>query len=192
MNHLSKNRIVLASASPRRAELLEQIGITFDVVVADIDETAQPGESPQQLVQRLAIQKAEAVQNESRPVLGADTLGLLDDSLLLKPSDKKDAINMLRRLSNRSHWIYTAVALTHQGTTRVRLNRSQVWVGNLSEDWIKAYWKTGEPCDKAGAYAIQGLFASRIVRIDGSYSGIMGLPLYETGQLLEQIGFSLL
>lgn len=187
---LQKSQLVLASASPRRAQLLDQIGIKYSVQVADINEDAHVNESPEHFVQRLAIEKAEAVGASSLPVLGADTLGVQDGELLIKPRDFEHARQMLRNMSGKWHQILSAVAISHEGKTNVMLNKNRVLFKNLSDDEIIAYWETGEPSDKAGAYAIQGLAATFIVRIEGSYSGIMGLPLYETKQLLNQAGVS--
>lgn len=185
-----KSQIILASASPRRAQLLDQIGIKYRIQTADINEEICKGESPKHFVQRLAKEKAEAVGPHGLPVLGADTLGVLDGELLLKPRDFEHAKQMLASMSGKWHQILSAVAVSHEGKTNVILNKSRVLFKDLSNEEIIAYWETGEPRDKAGAYAIQGLAATFIVRIEGSYSGIMGLPLYETWQLLEQSGVS--
>ena len=188
--------IILASASPRRAELLSQIGIKYHVQAVDIDESCFERETPEALVQRLAIEKSCAVTNTLKnmadntqiPVLGSDTLGVLDGKLLVKPVDFDHAHTMLSSMSGNWHEILTAVAITHKGETKLKLNRNRVLFRQLSDNEIKAYWQTGEPQDKAGAYAVQGLAASFIERIEGSYSGIMGLPLFETSQLLGQFG----
>ena len=178
--------IILASASPRRAELLDQIDVKYTVQVADINEDELLNESAEDLVQRLAVEKSQALGNAaSLPVLGADTLGVLNGELLVKPHDFDHAHQMLSSMSGQWHEILSAVAITYQGETKVRLNRNRVLFRKLSDDEIKNYWETGEPQDKAGAYAIQGLAAPFIERIEGSYSGIMGLPLFETSQLLQ-------
>ncbi len=187
----SQAQIVLASASPRRAELLDQIGVRYRVEQADIDETPRVGESASSLVQRLAKAKAQAVSSEL-PVLGADTLGVLDGELLLQPRNFQHARQMLGDMSGSWHEILSAVALSYQGNTRLALNRSRVLFKTLSEAEIIAYWDSGEPRGKAGAYAIQGLGALFIERIEGSYSAIMGLPLFETGKLLENTGIHLI
>ncbi len=182
--------IILASASPRRRELLDQIGISYDVMPVDIDETVQTGESPQELVQRLALQKAEAawqISDKKQPVLGADTLGVLDSELLVKPENYAHAYRMLKKMSGRSHKILSAVAIRHADGHDSRLNVSTVTFKPLSDAEIEAYWASGEPQDKAGAYAIQGYAAVFIERIEGSYSGVMGLPLYETWALLSRL-----
>lgn len=191
---MKQPQLVLASASPRRRELLEQIGLRFLVQTADVDETPLLGESAEALVERLAIAKAEAVWNARRrslslvegniPVLGSDTLGILDDELLVKPTGFGDAQQMLRKMSDQRHEILTAVALTSAAGTQVAVSRSVVKFRAISDAEILAYWNTGEPQDKAGAYAIQGRGAVFIERLEGSYSGVMGLPLFETAQLL--------
>ena len=180
--------IILASASPRRAELLDQIGVRYTVQVADINEGELPNELGENLVQRLAKEKSQALGNSTTlPVLGADTLGVLNGKLLVKPRDFDHAHAMLSRMSGQWHEILSAVAISYKGKTQVKLNRNRVLFRSLSDNEIKAYWDTGEPQDKAGAYAIQGIAAPFIKRIEGSYSGIMGLPLFETAQLLEQL-----
>lgn len=184
--------IILASASPRRAELLDQIGIKYQVQAVDIDESHQHNESAIDLVKRLALEKSLAVKGQQLPVLGSDTLGLIDDGILVKPSDLSHAIVMLSSMSGRWHEILSAVAITHKNNSNVLVNSSRVLFRPLSKAEITAYWHTGEPQDKAGAYAIQGLGANFIEKIEGSYSGIMGLPLFETSKLLEQVGISVI
>ncbi len=189
-------QLVLASASPRRRELLAQIGIQFVVQTADVDETPLWGESPEALVERLAILKAATVSLRLRsgnlPVLGADTLGILNGELLVKPRDFAHAQQMLRQMSGQTHEILTAVALTTATGTQVALSRSVVKFRTITDSEILAYWASGEPHDKAGAYAIQGLGAVFIERLEGSYSGVMGLPLFETAQLLATAGINTL
>ena len=184
-------KIILASASPRRAELLDQIGVEYQIQAVDIDESPFKGERPESLVQRLACEKADAYQKKhpdnERGVLGSDTLGVLNGELLIKPRDFKHAQHMLSAMSGNWHEILSAVALSYKGETSVCLNRNRVLFRELSLAEIEAYWHTGEPQDKAGAYAVQGLAARFIERIEGSYSGIMGLPLFETTQLLSRI-----
>ena len=192
---MSTAQLILASASPRRRELLEQIGLHYVVQVADIDESPLPHETATALVKRLALEKVQAVWNLSDkrlPVLGADTLGLLADELLVKPKDFADAQRMLRQMSNQWHDIYTAVALVDQRQQQVLLNHSRVKLRNITDDEILAYWQSGEPQDKAGAYAIQGRAAIFVERLEGSYSAVMGLPLFETAQLLQAAGIHLL
>jgi septum formation protein len=180
--------IILASSSPRRRELLRQIGVAFRVVVADVDETALPEEQPADYVLRVALEKAAAVWNRtggSLPVLAADTAVVLDGCILGKPADRADAAAMLRGLSGRTHEVYSAVAL-QLGANRAAdcLNVTRVTFADLAPEWIESYIDTGDPMDKAGAYGVQGAAAARIVRIEGSFSGVMGLPLFETSELL--------
>jgi septum formation protein len=190
-----KPLIWLASASPRRSALLNQIGIAHEIQPVDLDESAQPRELPSDYVVRLARAKADALwtrlsSHQRRPVLGSDTTVALENDVLGKPRDREDAIRMLRRLSGRTHQVYTAVAVRHEGGCESRLSVSDVTVKPLADDEISMYWSTGEPADKAGAYGIQGQAALFIERIAGSYSGIVGLPLYETGELLRMIGIT--
>jgi septum formation protein len=192
----SKPLIWLASASPRRSALLKQIGIAHEVRPVDLDESANPGESPAEYVERLARAKARALwsklsADQRLPVLGSDTTVALGHEILGKPQDRTDGLRMLRALSGRTHQVYTAVALQYELGCEARVSVSDVSVKRLSDDEIAAYWETGEPADKAGAYGIQGRAAVFIERIAGSYSGIVGLPLYETGELLRMIGITL-
>jgi septum formation protein len=185
----TRPQVILASASPRRRRLLRQIGVAFRVNPADVDETVRSGEQPADYVARVAIEKAAAVwsrEEGSLPVLAADTTVVLEGDILGKPSGRDEAIGMLRRLSGRTHEVYSAVAV-QAGAKRVadRLNVTRVTFAPLDPDWIEAYCESGEPMDKAGAYGVQGVAAGRIVRIEGSFSGVMGLPLYETSELLR-------
>ena len=181
--------LVLASASPRRRELLQQIGVAFRVAPADVDESVRPGESPADYVVRLARAKAlESMHREgaSLPVLGSDTAVILDGDILCKPADREEAERMLRRLSGRTHEVYSAVALALSPDYVLdRLNVTRVTFAELEPEWIRAYCETGDPMDKAGAYGVQGRAAEKISRIEGSFYGVMGLPLFETSQLLE-------
>jgi septum formation protein len=191
---MSRPQLILASASPRRCELLAQIGISFNRQVADIDETPAAGESAEAFVRRMALEKARAVQLAGRhelPVLGADTVVVIDGAPLGKPQDSMHARQMLRQLSGRMHEVLSAVALVATAEA-VALNRSKVWFRELGETEIDAYWETGEPRDKAGSYAIQGLAAIFVERLEGSHSGVMGLPLYETARLLQDFGIQVL
>ena len=184
-------RLVLASASPRRRELLAQIGVPHEVRAADVDERLLEGEAPAAGALRLAAAKARAVPaalGTGRPVLGADTIVVLDGVTLGKPRDREDALAMLARLSGRTHRVLSAVALaTAQGVAQ-RLSDSAVRLRALTPAECVAYWETGEPADKAGAYAIQGRGAVFIAALEGSYSGVMGLPLFETAELLAAAG----
>ena len=182
--------LILASASPRRLQLLQQIGLEPVVVTADVDETPLAHESAIDCVQRLALLKARAIaeQYPQAIVIAADTIGLLDDRLLLKPRDFADAKSMWQAMSGNSHSVMTAVAVVADGYEKVILQRSEVFFDTISDAAMQAYWQTGEPQDKAGAYAIQGMAAVWVKKIEGSYSSIMGLPLHETAMLLEPLG----
>lgn len=181
--------IILASQSPRRAELLRQVGIDFRVEPAHIDETVLEDERAADYVERMAIGKARAVHAAfpSHPVLGSDTAVVLDQAILGKPADRDDGIRMLLALSRRTHEVLTGVALVAD-RVHYRLSVSQVRFREINRQEAEAYWATGEPADKAGGYAVQGVAAAFIERIEGSYSGIMGLPLFETVQVLNGIG----
>jgi septum formation protein len=192
MSLLQLAPIVLASASPRRRELLDQLGVTHEVLPTDVDETPQPGDSPATLAQRLARTKAlEGRRRDrgARPVLGADTVVTADGVLFGKPVDRADAVRMLTTLGGREHQVLTAVALAPAGggPALEALSASTVRMRMIGIDEAGAYWDSGEPAGKAGAYAIQGLGAVFIEHIAGSYSGVMGLPLYETARLLQAV-----
>jgi septum formation protein len=194
MQNTSNLLIYLASASPRRSALLTQIGVEHRIRPVDVDEQIGPAESPAQYVERLAVLKAETLwgqlaESERRPVLGSDTTVAIGDEVLAKPLNERDGLRMLRLLSGRTHQVYTAVALRHASGCAARVSVSDVAFRTLSEEECDAYWRSGEPADKAGGYAVQGRAAVFIERISGSYSGIMGLPLYETGELLRGIGW---
>src|SRR6187399_1921665 len=180
----------LASASPRRRQLLELIGVPHVVTPADIDETPLAGEPPNDYVLRLAREKAEAVweRHQDLPVLAADTTVVVDDEILGKPESEKDAHYMLGRLSGRDHQVHTAVALWTGENPQLFHTSTQVVFRKLSPVEIHAYWESGEPQGKAGAYAIQGLGAVFVANIAGSYTGVMGLPLFETAQMLRAHG----
>ena len=202
--------IYLASSSPRRRELLDQLGVRFAVVAQDVPEHTVSGETPEAYVQRLALEKARAgwcclPVGARCPVLGADTAVLVDDTVLGKPADREAALAMLAMLSGRAHRVLSAVAVVDASTdggelrqrlgqyrTSVRLSESRVWFRRIDEWECAAYWASGEPVDKAGAYAIQGLGAMFVERLEGSYSGVMGLPLLETAELLRACGIQLL
>lgn len=184
--------LILASQSPRRAELLRQIGVAFETHPAEIDETPLAGEAPADYVTRMAVEKARAVHalSPERPVLGSDTAVILDDRILGKPADRTDGIAMLQALGGRAHQVLTAVALDH-GRVEHALSDSRVRFRPITAEEAARYWDSGEPADKAGGYGIQGRGAVFVERIEGSYSGIMGLPLFETAQLLGRIGIRL-
>ena len=183
----------LASKSPRRQELLRQLHYRFEVLSADILEQPQPGETPGLYARRLALEKARAAQQlaaNTLPVLGADTDVVLDGRILGKPRERGDALAMLAALSGRTHEVYSAVALVQAAREAVVLSVTRVEFGAISADAALRYWHSGEPADKAGAYGIQGLGAQFVKAISGSYSGVVGLPLYETVQLLQQFGIA--
>jgi septum formation protein len=184
----SKNALYLASQSPRRRELLTQIGVNFGIVAVDVPEVPVPGESPDAYVQRLAEAKARAgsVAVAAIPVLGADTIVVHRGSILEKPRDKTDALRMLTLLSGSRHQVYSAVSICcgdHQAT---RLSVTDVDFRCLTDDELERYWASGEPRDKAGSYAIQGRGAVFVEKLNGSYSGVVGLPLAETRELLAE------
>jgi len=186
---MSNPLIILASGSPRRHELLLQLGIEHEILPVDIDEACLKEESPEDCVERLALEKARAAhdQNELALAIGSDTMVIIDDKILGKPRDRADGLQMLECLSNRSHEVLTAVAVAGNGRELSCVQRSKVVFRELSFAEITAYWQSGEPHDKAGGYAIQGIAAQFIERLEGSYSGVMGLPLYETAQLLREL-----
>lgn len=183
-------QIYLASQSPRRRELLQQIGICFDVVQVDINEDRQSAEAPVQLVERLALDKARAGWRQRGqqgvPVMGADTIVVLAGDILGKPADRDAAEAMLARLSGQTHEVMTAVALVNAEQQGLRLSVSHVTFRQTSLAERQAYCATSEPDDKAGGYAIQGHAAVFIENLQGSYSGVMGLPLFETADLLRE------
>ena len=191
--------IYLASRSPRRAELLQQMGVLFSVVPADIDEAPHAMERSDAYVKRLAIEKAQAgyalvLQKAwfEMPVLAADTTVSIDGEILGKPQDDEDAYRMLSLMSGRWHEVHTGIAVAQSGHVAMEISSTMVLMDDLSDAVIRAYIATGEPKDKAGAYGIQGIAGSLIKRIEGSYSGVMGLPVYETAKLLKQAGIGLL
>ena len=184
----------MASASPRRQELLRQIGCEFRVVVSDADELSGDGIPPDRLAAENARRKAEDVAAKAggnAPVLGADTVVAVDEKILGKPKDAADAARMLRLLSGRQHFVYTGIALAYKGEVYEDVVRTEVWVDELSEKEIDAYIATGEPMDKAGAYAVQGIAAKFIPRIDGSFSNVVGLPLHAVKELARKAGIVL-
>jgi septum formation protein len=180
--------LILASRSPRRAELLSAAGIEFEVVAADVDETPRALETPAAYVERLAIEKARAVY-ALRPgarVLAADTTVTIDGEILGKPTDEADAVRMLRLLRGRAHEVHTGVALVSAAGMRAAVDTTRVWFTAMTDEDISWYVGTGEPVDRAGAYAIQG-FASRFIpRIEGSYTNVVGLPVALVSSILNQ------
>jgi septum formation protein len=200
-------RIYLSSQSPRRRELLKQIGVNFEMLLLrsdqrrqmDVDETPRAGESPENYVQRVCQEKVQAACNTlqfrnlpAHPALAADTTVTLDGTILCKPRDREDAAHMLRRLSGRQHQVLSAVSVAIGDRLETRLSVSKVTFSTLSEERIRRYILTNELLDKAGAYSIQGYAAAFIPHIEGSYSGVMGLPLFETSELLQSFGYSVL
>lgn len=200
---MAEKSIYLASRSPRRRDLLRQIGVTFEVILlreaprypVDFDETPQAGEVPDDYVLRMAREKGQVAiaamrtrRLAVRPVLAADTTVICDDTILGKPLDAADAARMLGLLAGRMHRVLTAVAVAHDDDVEARVSESRVWFRALAAEEIRRYAASGETVDKAGAYAVQGRAAAFITRIEGSYSGIMGLPLAETAGLLRSHG----
>jgi septum formation protein len=190
---MSLDFIYLASESPRRRELLQQIGVSFRLVGTAVDEAVLAGESPPAYVARLAAAKADAGWQSCReaqpaPVLAADTAVILDGKILGKPADRRDAEGMLEQLSGRTHEVLTAIALRTAAGHSSRISRSEVNFRAIAAGEARAYWETGEPRDKAGAYAIQGRAAVFVADLRGSFSGVMGLPLFETAELLSDAG----
>ena len=204
---MARQMIYLASRSPRRRELLKQIGITFEMMLLredsrrgpDIDESPKAAEKPDAYAARVARAKAELAAMymgrralPARPVLAADTTVVCDHAIIGKPADREDAAAILKRLSGRQHQVITAVALATPDRIEQSISVSSVWFRPLTEEEIRRYVATGEPLDKAGAYAIQGRAAAFVTRIEGSFSGIMGLPLAETSELLRRFGIETL
>lgn len=203
---MADKSIYLASRSPRRRELLRQIGVSFEIIPlreaprypADVDEAPRAGEVPDAYVLRVALEKAQAAvaitrarRLASRPVLAADTTVVCDGAIFGKPENAAAAALMLASLAGRVHRVLTAIAVTTGEVTETRVSESQVWFRAMSPEEIRRYVASGEPTDKAGAYAVQGRAAAFITRIEGSYSGIMGLPLAETAELLRGHGISI-
>lgn len=201
------NLIYLASKSPRRRELLRQIGVRHELLLLrsepprgpDISEESIPGEIPEDYVARVTREKAAFAWNvllmrklPLRPILAADTTVVIDGEILGKPANPQEALKMLRSLSGRTHQVLTAVAIRHQEQLWQTIQVSEVTFASLTDERMQTYCATGEPYDKAGGYGIQGMAAIFIERIAGSYSGIMGLPLFETAQLLQKAGISTL
>lgn len=182
-------RLILASQSPRRRELLTQAGYRFDVLPADIDETRQQGEAPAAYVQRLALEKAQAIAalHPSCYVLGADTTVVLDGEVLNKPVDAAEAERMLRALSGRTHQVHTGIAVATSTSARSHVETTSVFFGAIAEDELAHYLSTGDSLDKAGAYGIQGYAARWITRIEGDFFNVMGLPIAATVRLLAGV-----
>jgi septum formation protein len=201
----ASNIIYLASKSPRRRELLRQIGVQYELLMmreqsprVDVDEAPLRDESAHAYVQRIVLLKAAAATKVMRErrlpprlILSADTTVTIDGEVLGKPVDRDDAVRMLKRLSGQSHQVLTAIAVTGDRELKHILSTSFVTFAQLNDDEIKRYVDSGEPMDKAGGYAVQGMAAKFISKLSGSYSGVMGLPLYETATLLRQCGLQI-
>ncbi|VAW89114.1 Septum formation protein Maf [hydrothermal vent metagenome] len=187
--------IYLVSQSPRRRELLHQVGIEHEVILADIDETPHVSEAAELYVSRMALEKARAGRASlsviDKPLLAADTSVVVDGQILGKPRDEMDARAMLQQLAGRTHQVISAVALVDEAVEASRLSVSHVSFRDINDEESRAYWCSGEPADKAGGYGIQGLGALFIERLEGSYSGVMGLPLFETAALMRDFGVQL-
>jgi septum formation protein len=192
-NVSEKGPIFLASESPRRIELLQQLGLQFEVVNAPVEEVALPNEPPESYVLRIAIEKAlsgfNKVAGKAIWVIGGDTVVMLNGRVFGKPKNEVDAFRMLSKLSGQTHEVLSAVAIVFDGEVFSALNKTSVSFKDLSESEVMDYIKTEEPFGKAGSYAIQGLGAKFIKHIDGSYSAVMGIPLFELNQLLEASGY---
>lgn len=185
-------KLHLASSSPRRSRILEGMGLEFTASGVDIDESRRPGEPADTMVLRLAVAKAAAVPPApGTVVLGADTAVVLDGEVFGKPADEADALRMLGRLSGRRHQVLTGVAVHAAGATTSALSVTDVTFREIDPDEALDYWQSGEPRGKAGAYAIQGLGGAFVARIAGSYTGVVGLPVTETAELLRSAGFGL-
>lgn len=201
------HKIYLASKSPRRRELLRQIGVEFELLLLrdhsprgpEVSEEVRPDEKAEDYVARVAREKAEFASNTMmwrrlpmRAVLAADTTVVIDGRILGKPANVGEATEMMKALSGRTHQVMTSIAVHREDTTWQTTQTSSVTFATLTDEMIKAYCKTAEPYDKAGGYAIQGMAATFVEKMAGSYSGIMGLPLYETAQLLQKAGIQIL
>jgi septum formation protein len=185
---VSRPPVVLASASPRRRELLRLVGIEHTVIPADIDEAHPPGESPAAYAERLARENAGAIDRDDAVVIGSDTIVVVDGDVLGKPRDHEQAVAMLRRLSGRAHVVMTGVAVAWRGRMSSGVEEAGVTFRALSDDEIRRYVETGEPMDKAGAYGIQGFGATIVDRVDGDYFAVMGLPLNRLVRLCRALG----
>lgn len=188
-------QIILASASPRRRELLTQIGIHYALHPVDMDETPLANEMPLPYVQRLAAEKSRLAQQQCAqqlPVLAADTSVIINARILGKPASEAACVEMLQQLSGQTHQVLTALSLRWGQQHWQTVSQTAVSFRPIAEEEMRCYWATGEPCDKAGGYAIQGLGSVFVTQISGSFSGVVGLPLFETASLLEQIGIKVI
>ena len=190
---MSEPVLHLASSSPRRRELLSTLGIEFSYGGVDVDESALAGELPSDMVLRLATMKARAAFESGGyriPVLGADTTVILGERIFGKPASRGDALEMLACLSGRTHQVLTGVALLVEGKSDTALSRTDVEFRDIRPDEAEAYWQSGEPAGKAGAYAVQGIGGIFVRAISGSYTGVVGLPVFETAELLQRAGIA--
>jgi septum formation protein len=188
-----QTKLILASTSPRRREILAALDLKFTVNGVEIDERCLDGETAEDMVLRLASEKVAVVQSgRSDRVIGADTAVVLGDAILGKPRNRDEAVAMLLSLSNRRHRVLTGVALRGPDGVKTALSETNVYFRAISQDEAHAYWQSGEPRDKAGAYGLQGLGGAFVERLDGSYSGVVGLPVFETVQLLQNAGIDVL
>ncbi len=189
MTPMTSPALILASSSPRRRELLEAIGLEFEIRSADVDETRLEREPARDMVLRLAIAKAKALPiAPETAVIGADTAVVLQGEIFSKPRDEEDAVDMLTRLSGRAHEVLTGVAVATADSVLSAVSATVVRFRDIGPDEARRYWHSGEPCDKAGAYAIQGRGGLFVEGIEGSYSGVVGLPIFETAALLQKAG----
>ena len=189
MTSMPSTALILASSSPRRRELLEAVGLEFEVRVTDVDETRLDDEPARDMVLRLARAKATAAPiPQATAVIGADTAVVLEGEIFGKPRDEKEAVDMLTRLSGREHEVLTGVAVATAETVQSGISATTVRFRDIGPDEARRYWQSGEPHDKAGAYAIQGRGGLFVEAIEGSYSGVVGLPIFETAALLQKAG----
>jgi len=190
---MSKLPLILASGSPRRRDLLNGLGLHFVVVPADIDETRADGETAEHLVTRLAAEKARAVPaGAGQVVIGADTVVVVGNDVLGKPAGEADALAMLARLSGRRHRVLSGVAVRRDGATRTAMSCTAVGFREIRPDEARRYWQSGEPAGKAGSYAVQGLGGTFVETLEGSYTGVVGLPVFELAMLLREAGIDVL
>ncbi|MGL6314819.1 Maf family protein [Vibrio sp. WXL103] len=187
---MTEKRLILASGSPRRAELLEQLGYRFEIIKPEVEERQLAGEKPYDYVARLSQDKAQAglglISDDQAVVIGSDTIVVSGDTVLEKPCDLQNSKQMLMQLSDSQHQVMTAVTVVSRKQIYTSVVTTKVWFKPLSEQEIEQYWLSGEPHDKAGSYGIQGLGGRFVTRIEGSYHAVVGLPLYETDQLLHK------
>ncbi|MCH9694392.1 MAG: Maf family protein [Gammaproteobacteria bacterium] len=189
----SAHTIILASTSPRRREILASLGLEFDIHRVDVDETPRHNEAPDDMVQRLARAKAAAADvADSDIVIGADTAVVLGDLVLGKPRNEQESVEMLLQLSGRTHTVMTGVAVRSNAESQSIVTATDVQFREIGRDEAHRYWQSGEPSDKAGSYGIQGLGGMFVAGISGSYSGVVGLPVFETVELLRALGVDVL